>query len=346
MDLQKFERLISEMTAAGLKLVFLLDEFDSILQAEAFDAEFQVYLRSLANGYNLAWVTASTARLGEISSAPAMSSPFFNIFYPIPLGPLRHEEATELVAYPSRRQGTPLEQDKDFLLDLAGLHPLLLQIACYGLFEARADLHLPTQEAYEHSREVFMQEALDHLKYAWSHLSPAARQAQITACVEWDNSAGTDLHYLLASSGYREFVLQQRGKGVEIIRMETVRSALQHLDDPRYLARSPLATLRVITSQVSPSVTVPSSLQTGRAVRELLKDAIISLKPPSALQDDKGSLYFDILNLVYLRGRSPRQVMLDLSLSERTYYRELKRALERLVMVLRDMEAQQTDQTR
>jgi hypothetical protein len=40
LDLQKFERLISEMTATGLKLVFLLDEFDSILQAKAFDAEF------------------------------------------------------------------------------------------------------------------------------------------------------------------------------------------------------------------------------------------------------------------------------------------------------------------
>jgi len=327
------------MTTSGFELVFLLDEFDSILQADAFSAEFQAYLRSLANGYDLAWVTASTARLGEISSEPAMSSPFFNIFSVIPLGPMRREEAVELITVPSRKQGLSLEQDTDFLLDLAGLHPLLLQIACCGLFEARATLRLLTPKAYEHTSETFAQEALDHFKYAWSHLSPADRQAHIAACAEPDASLDTSIHYLLGSSGYHSFVRQQRGKGVEIIKLETVRDALNHLDDPEYLARSPLATLDVIASQFALSTSLPSSLEAGHAVQEMLKNAIKALKPIGAIQDEKNQLYFDTLNLVYWRGYSPRQVMMDLALSERTYYRELKRALERLIVVLRDMEA-------
>jgi hypothetical protein len=341
LTLQKFERLVREMTSAGFKLVFLLDEFDSILQAEAFDVEFQVYLRSLANGLDFAWVTASTARLGDISSAPDMSSPFFNIFSIIPLGTLERKEAMMLIAQPSRRQGVPLKQHTDFLLDLAGLHPFLLQIACYGLLEAYTRLSLSDYEAYEHTRQVFAQETLDHFKYAWSHLTPAARQAHIAACADPGNLSDTDKHYLLASSGYRKFVFEHRRKSVEI-KPETVRNALQRLDDFEYLARSPLATLSVITSQFPSTAAIPSSLQVGRAVKQFLGNSILGM-PTGAFQDDKGSLHFDILNLVYLKGRRPRQVMIDLALSERTYYRELKRAIEKLVMILRDIEMQQAN---
>src|SRR5262245_34217057 len=65
----------------GRKLVVLFDEFDAITTNHAFDLEFYSFLRSIANNYDVAYVTSSARDLQELCHTQLIAdSPFFNIF--------------------------------------------------------------------------------------------------------------------------------------------------------------------------------------------------------------------------------------------------------------------------
>jgi AAA+ ATPase superfamily predicted ATPase len=65
----------------GRKLVVLFDEFDAITANRAFDLEFYSFLRSVANNYDVAYVTSSARDLQELCHTQLIAdSPFFNIF--------------------------------------------------------------------------------------------------------------------------------------------------------------------------------------------------------------------------------------------------------------------------
>ena len=74
-------RLLERFRRDGRKLIVLFDEFDAITANRSFDLEFYSFLRSIANNYDVAYVTSSARDLQELCSTQLIAdSPFFNIF--------------------------------------------------------------------------------------------------------------------------------------------------------------------------------------------------------------------------------------------------------------------------
>jgi hypothetical protein len=94
---ESVRKTVDALHAAGKRVVVLLDDFHLITQNEHFPLEFFSFLRSMANNYNLAYLTTSFLALQKLCVAKdVQESPFFNIFTNLSLGMLATEEAREL----------------------------------------------------------------------------------------------------------------------------------------------------------------------------------------------------------------------------------------------------------
>lgn len=175
-----FDQALRALTRQGIHVIFILDEFEVLCANQRLDAAFFTSLRGLATRHNVAYVTVSTAPLHELNyiETSTLSSPFFNIFATMRLALFHATEAEELLAGIAAKAGvTFLLATMRFLLDLAGPHPLLLQIAGYHAFELRASPHvLLNDDGHEYIRRHFLNDAEPHWIYAWDKLSDDERK--------------------------------------------------------------------------------------------------------------------------------------------------------------------------
>ena len=110
--------------------IILMDELGAGLQAPELDQDFWWSMRSLLNHVtdgNLAFLLAAHASPEALAEDAGKSSPFFNLFNQIELGPLTEAEAHELIA------NSPLEfpaADVAWILEQSGRWPCLLQHLC------------------------------------------------------------------------------------------------------------------------------------------------------------------------------------------------------------------------
>ena len=123
----------------GKKVLLCLDEFEQTTDNPAFGEEYFNVLRSLAQTGELALVVATQHTLSELYRSGAITtSPFFNIFSVLRLGPLTEAEARELVTRPIEHTTQAFsESEVSFILHLAGAHPYRLHVACELLYEAK-----------------------------------------------------------------------------------------------------------------------------------------------------------------------------------------------------------------
>jgi len=162
---------------AGLKLIFLWDEFESVTRNQKFGPEFYAFFRALASQFNLAYITSSADLLQSLCHAKEISdSPFFNIFTNLRLGAFKAEEARQLIAEPSARANRPLDFHADFILDIAGGFPFFIQIACAALFSLPRAGKMDLKKA----KELFLEEARPHFKEYWERFSES-EQAVVAA---------------------------------------------------------------------------------------------------------------------------------------------------------------------
>jgi len=166
-----FLKLVQDLDKRNKKVVLVFDRFDVVTNNEKFGPEFFSYLRSLANSYNVAYITSSRKDLQESSrNGEIKDSPFFNIFTYIPLGLFDKKSALELISKLSKREGIPLEKHAKFIFELAGFHPFFLQIACSKLSEY-LDLHKSIdEEGFQTVEENFLDEAKSHFGDMWKDL--------------------------------------------------------------------------------------------------------------------------------------------------------------------------------
>ncbi len=168
-------RLLERFRREDRKLIVLFDEFDAITANRAFDLEFYSFLRSIANNYDVAYVTSSARDLQELCSTQLIAdSPFFNIFTNVFLRAFSREEALELITKPSAQAGFPLETYARRIMEIAGRHPYFLQIACSAYFD-----HLGDNEgklSRDEVEAVFLDEAKGQLRFIWDHLSESSRR--------------------------------------------------------------------------------------------------------------------------------------------------------------------------
>ncbi|HEU4387791.1 MAG TPA: protein kinase [Blastocatellia bacterium] len=159
----------------GRKLIVLFDEFDAITGNRAFDLEFYSFLRSVANNYDVAYVTSSARDLQELCQSQLIAdSPFFNIFTNVFLRPFTRSEATDLIRQPSAAAGLPLEGYARRITEIGGHFPYFLQIACAAYFDYLVDnagkLHREEVES------IFLDEAKGQFRFIWDHLGESARR--------------------------------------------------------------------------------------------------------------------------------------------------------------------------
>lgn len=161
-----FKKICEELDRRDRKLVLLFDEFESITKNKNFDPEFFAFLRSVANNYNVAYITSSVKNLQELCYDREISdSPFFNIFSNLNLSAFNEEEAREFVAEPSRLNSHPLEEHFETVVDLAGYFPFYMSIACSILFEFDFRDADPKRTVFENIEDQFLDEAGMHFQF-------------------------------------------------------------------------------------------------------------------------------------------------------------------------------------
>lgn len=168
----RLREYLAVLEQEGTNLVLLLDEFDSAVRY--ISAETLDYLRALAK-YNLAYIVATKRPLNEICTT-LESSPFSNIFTVLSLGLLPRQEAYSLIVGPSAQQGVNFTQeDIEFILDTAGCHPYLLQVASFYIFENRNDQAGPLD--YDEIKRHIATDAKPFIQRTFYGLSETAKDA-------------------------------------------------------------------------------------------------------------------------------------------------------------------------
>lgn len=229
--LDQLEAVVQELHEEGKRIIILMDEFEAITRNENFGESFFSFLRSLANSYRVAYVTSSYEDLQRMCHNQDISdSPFFNIFSNLPLRPFTVDEARELIAVPSETEGLPLEPYTDQILELSGLFPLFLQIACSSVFEFLAD-NLERDPDWEQITRSYMDEVHQHYRFVWERMDKTAQEnlrriasgKSVNRKYAFVNEELERRGYLvessqglgLCSSSFRDFVVEQaeRSKG-------------------------------------------------------------------------------------------------------------------------------------
>jgi transcriptional regulator with XRE-family HTH domain len=175
----RFVERLRGLAAQGIRLILAIDEFELLAANSHFGQGLFNRLRGLAAQFPLQFITASKDPLVELTFAhrETLSSPFFNIFAPLHLGLLVESEAQNLLVMLSTRGGRPFAPDTlAYLLDLAGPHPLFLQVAGYRAFAALDDGQGALDaEARARVRSQTLADLEAHLRYYWSSLDSEAQ---------------------------------------------------------------------------------------------------------------------------------------------------------------------------
>jgi class 3 adenylate cyclase len=135
--LADFAECVETMLAQGLRPILCLDEFEEVsMRREEFASNFFLTLRSCAQ-QGLSIITASQRPLSELTERGDPTSPFYNIFPLLRLGPFSRADAEDFVNL--YRPGTPAftSEEKNAILEFAKDHPLALQVACFHVLEAK-----------------------------------------------------------------------------------------------------------------------------------------------------------------------------------------------------------------
>ncbi len=172
-----FKEVVVALDQQGYKLIMVFDEFSTITRNRNFDAEFYSFLRSLANNYNVAYLVASGRNLQTVCHSPEVSdSPFFNIFSNITLSQFSVKDARKLILTPAEKHGASFEPHVPFVLDMAGQHPLFIQIACSILFDRPQYAMAYDNAFYEGVKSEMAQKALPYFQEIFESLEDDKRQ--------------------------------------------------------------------------------------------------------------------------------------------------------------------------
>jgi hypothetical protein len=114
----------------GRRLVLCLDEFEA---AGQLGSDFLGYLRGLVGTNRAALVVATKRPLEELSQEEVLTSPFYNVFARVDLGPMPEDEARELLTQRGTMPFSP--EEIAAALRKTGGHPFLLQQLGSQLYE-------------------------------------------------------------------------------------------------------------------------------------------------------------------------------------------------------------------
>ena len=229
---REFVRNIEDFIAPSVeRMVLLFDEFEYLARNPRLDTHFFSSLRALNIRYQIAYVLVTVSPLFTLTYGDTawLGSPFFNIFAQVRLGLFSAHEAHELIARPAEVVGVHFPSKlTEFIHDLTGGHPFMLQVACYWAFEILASRgHFESD--YGDLQAMVREDLESYFAYYWGHLSdeerfvlislstaesawPVEQMTHVTA--ELESKAlivARDSSYSLFSSAFAEFVRTYAG---------------------------------------------------------------------------------------------------------------------------------------
>lgn len=207
-----FSELVKQLMQAGQKLVVFFDDFEQVTLHAGFPVDFFSFMRSIANSNDVGYVTTSYDSLQRLCHTETIEeSPFFNIFTTVNLEPFRAEEARRLVEDPAAAAGAAFGPEVDWVLELGGVSPYLLQLAAAVAFEARAQGGLGKEALAE---KVFA-EAHPYLELIWGSHFPEAQKEVMQAVAS--GKAVERRHQYAADSLERRGFLRKQGEGYLVV---------------------------------------------------------------------------------------------------------------------------------
>jgi hypothetical protein len=175
-DLFDLEDLFKVITASGMTIVLLLDEFEYVTLNPNFQSDFFGGLRAIATHQNLSLITATRRELVDLCHSEELKgSPFFNIFANVVLRPFSREEVGVMLdGYLSESDISLSDVEKKVIMELGGGYPFFVQIAGNYMVEAK-EKGLDSEEAVEEMVTQFDDQADAHFTYMWSHSSESEK---------------------------------------------------------------------------------------------------------------------------------------------------------------------------
>lgn len=137
--LAEFAEAVEETLAEGRRPILCLDEFEHLTKRyDEFTHDFFLTLRSCGQ-LGMSIITASQRPLYELTDTSDPTSPFYNTFHIVRLGPFAPCDAESFVDF--RRPGISRfkPEERAAILDFAKGHPLALQVACFNVLESGED---------------------------------------------------------------------------------------------------------------------------------------------------------------------------------------------------------------
>jgi hypothetical protein len=170
------ERLFKMLGRQQKRLVLLVDEFDAMLNHPHFsNAEFMGAMRSFATRTDgLVVVTASRLSISQMNRMSTQhnphGSPFFNNMTEVRLPHLTEAEAAQLIESTLQLQNKTnavsfSDEDRRFIIESAGRHPFLIQVAAASLHDAK--VAVPQAEAaatYIQATALFQERTVAHFE--------------------------------------------------------------------------------------------------------------------------------------------------------------------------------------
>jgi len=141
-----FKKVAEGLTGKNKKLIIFMDDFNIITQNEKFPLEFFSFLRSMANNYNVAYVTTSYHDLQKLCvSKDVEESPFFNIFTNMTLRALDESKIGKFldIHFPDVSK-----ENTQILVKYAGHFPYQLKVACNTLKNLQKDGDTSFEESF------------------------------------------------------------------------------------------------------------------------------------------------------------------------------------------------------
>jgi serine/threonine-protein kinase len=180
-----FKRLVENLHKQNKKIILFLDDFNLITLNPAFPLEFFSFLRSLANNYNLAYITTSYEDLQKLCvSKDIEESPFFNIFTNMSLRGLETDEIDSLFQIASDDFEYNIEDHKNYLIDLVGTGPYPLQIACYLLQKHKKEHAEFTPDTKKQFEALIYENLHDYYEQLWKHMEETHQSILSSLAVE------------------------------------------------------------------------------------------------------------------------------------------------------------------
>ncbi len=208
-----FKRLVENLHKQNKKIILFLDDFNLITLNPAFPLEFFSFLRSLANNYNLAYITTSYEDLQKLCiSKDIEESPFFNIFTNMSLRGFESAEIDPLFQMSAQDGGNGIEEDKDYLTEFVGTSPYPLQMACHYLQKMKNEQGTLNQEQKKQLESILSENLQEYHQKLWEHMddthhSILARRAsgqQIPAAQQYLVRDLSKKSYIMNSNGHSQ----------------------------------------------------------------------------------------------------------------------------------------------